>query len=1806
MPEIIPTLFGYQMTEKIYDGPRTLIYRATRGIDNQPVVIKFLRNEYPNFEELVQFRNQYTIAKNIELEGIVHPYALENYHNGFALVMEEIGADSLSHYMTDNPLTLTEFFNVALAIVKVLEGLYQNRVIHKDIKPQNILIHPQTKQVKLIDFSIASLLPRETQEIQSPNTLEGTLAYLSPEQTGRMNRGIDYRTDFYSLGVTFYELLTGQVPFQSDDAMELVHCHIAKNPTPPMQINAAIPQMVNDLIIKLMAKTAEGRYQSTFGIRYDLENCQQQWEAQESITPFELGQRDISDRFQIPEKLYGREAEVSTLLAAFERVNEGNTEMMLVAGFSGIGKTALVNEVHKPIVQKRGYFIKGKFDQFKRDIPFSALVQAFQTLMRQLLTESVEQVQGWKTRILEALGENGQVIIDVIPELEQIIGKQPPVPELQGSAAQNRFNLLLQKFINVFTTAEHPLVIFIDDLQWIDSASLKLMQLLMSQTESHYLLLMGAYRDNEVSAAHPLILTLDEILKTDALLNQITLGPLEQPELNSLIADTLSCPTEKATPLTELVIQKTKGNPFFTNQFLKFLHDEKLIAFDCGYWQCDIAQVKQLAVSDDVVEFMALQLQRLPTHTQNVLKRAACIGNQFDLATLAIVHEKSQADTAADLWKALQEGLIIPISDIYKFFQSTESSDASEVQALSVPYKFLHDRVQQAAYSLIPEEQKATTHLKIGQLLKNHTPEEELDENIFDIVNQLNWGVALINRQLEIDELVQLNLKAGRKAKVATAYAAAFRYLTVALELLSADSWQMQYDFTLTLYVETAEAAYLSGNFEQMETRVEVVLQRANSLLDKVKVYEVKISAYVAQKKQLEAVNTALAVLKQLGVNFPENPGPSDIQFALEETYSHLTGRQIEALSHLPAMTDAYQLAAMRILSAIFSAAFFAAPTLLPLTVLKQVNLSIEYGNDATSIFAYATYGLILCGVVGDIETGYQFGQLALTLLSQINAKVSKTRTFCVVFNNIKHWKEPVKDTLSAFLEAYQNGLETGDLEYAGYAALLYGHQSYLIGKELTELERKMDSYSQSLSQLKQETPKNHNDIFRQSVLNLMGQVENPCLLNGAAYNETTMLPLLISQGSDRAAIHYAYINKLILCYLFQDYPETAENAIMAEQYIDGVPGTLLVPVFHFYDSLARLAVYHSTKDDEKSSLLEKVAANQERLKKWAHHAPMNHLHKFDLVEAERHRVLGENVEAMDFYDRAIAGAKENEYLNEEALANELAARFYLGWGKQKIAQTYLTEAYYCYARWGAKAKVDDLEKRYPELLAPILNDVLPELSTDATKATFAQRTIVALSHQHTHRSELLLDFKTVMKASHAISGEIRLDKLLATLISVLIENAGAEKGVLMLKRDDKLVVDAQCQKKGASLEEKGEAIVLQSIPVEESTEIPVSLINYVSRTQDTQVIGDATREMTYAADPYIMKHQPKSVLCSAIINQGKLVGVLYLENNLTTEAFTAHRLKVLNILSSQAAISLENARLYETLEQRVAQRTEQLAQANEEITSANEEITSANKEITHLNEQLKSENLRMAAELNVSRQLQQMVLPKESELQQIEDLDIAGFMEPADEVGGDYYDVLQHVDGRIKIGIGDVTGHGLESGVVMLMVQTTVRALLLAGITNPEAFLNVVNRTIYHNAQRMETDKNLTLSLLDYQAGTLTMTGQHEEVLLARQGGEIERIDTFDLGFMIGVENDISEFTSHREISLQPGEGIVLYTDGITEARNPNKKQYGVERLCEVVSRHWHLSAPEIQQAVISDVRQYIGTQKVDDDITLLVLKQK
>ncbi|MBW4450276.1 MAG: AAA family ATPase [Spirirestis rafaelensis WJT71-NPBG6] len=1521
------TIAGYNLIEVISDGTSTCVYRATREPEQTSVIIKTIKAEYPTIEQLTRLRHEYQILQSLEIEGIVKPLTLESYHNGLALILSDFGGEPLTNFIIAQNFHLSNFLQIAIQLSATLAQLHKHNIIHKYIKPKNILINAKTGQVEIIDFSISSRLSSENQTVTNPNLLEGTLAYMSPEQTGRMNRSIDYRTDFYSLGVTFYQMLTGQLPFEATDLLELVHCHIAKTPVLPKELNPEIPQAVSDIVMKLLAKTAEERYQSALGLKADLEQCLRKLQANGEIEDFIVGQLDSYSQFIIPQKLYGREKEVSTLMAAFERVSLGATEIMLVSGYSGIGKSSLVNEVHKPIVRQRGYFISGKFDQFKRNIPYASLIQAFQELIRQLLTENADKIADWKAKILEALGSNAQVIIDVIPEVERIIGVQPDVPQLGPTESQNRFNRLFQQFIHVFTKPEHPLVLFLDDLQWADLASLKLIQLLACDPNSQYLLLIGAYRDNEVSATHPLMLTLEEIQQRGAVVNNIVLKPLQITHVNQLISDTFRSDTLKTISLAELVFNKTQGNPFFLTQLLKSLYNENLLYFNFnqGCWQWDIQRLKDIDITDNVVELMSNQIHKLSLKTQNILKLAACIGDKFTLDVLGIVNQKSLSETAADLWESLQTGLVLPLDQSYKIplVISTEQNDldaqaaSRRVEQLTIAYKFLHDRVQQAAYALIPDSQKKETHLKIGQLLVQNITPEERKENIFALVNQLNYGTDLLTLESEKYELAELNLIAGQKAKAAAAYESAMRYLKVGLELLAVNSWQNQYELTLALYESGVETAYLNGDFEQMEKWATVVMQQAKTPIDKMKVYEVKIQACMAQVKQLEAIKIGLQALELLGISFPESPSALDIEQTLTQTARNLSGRNIEDLINLPLMTEVDKLATLRMLTCLGSPTYQAGPALLPLIACEQVNLSIKHGNSPFSAYSYVLYSIMINGLFQDIESAYQFGKLALSLVERFNAVELKTSVFFVAGSSAFHGKVHAKETLPLLQDSYSSGLENGHFEYGGYAAMQKCYYSYLIGQELAKVQREMAATSNVLAQLKQENALSWNQIFQQSILNLLEPFEKPCCLLGEAYNEESSLPLL-KKANDRTGLHYFYSNKLILCYLFGEHDQALENAVQAEQYLDGVKGFLIVPVFHFYDSLAQLVIYPSVAHSQQEHLLSKVTKNQEKMRKWADHAPMNFLHKYELVEAEKARVLGHYWQAMEYYDRAIASAKEQGYIQEEALANELAAKFYFEHGREKVAQTYLTDAYYGYIRWGATAKVRNLAARYPHIFSQTLNR--------QTKGLEMNRTISST----TTGTPQVLDLAAVMKASLALSGEILLDKLLAKLMRIVIENAGAETGFLILEKGGQLLIEA------SGSVGQDEINVQPSTTVELSQQLPISVINYVRRIQGHVVLYDASSEPVFATDTYIINHRPKSILCTPIVNQGKLIGILYLENNLTTGAFTPERLEVLQVLSSQAAISIENARLYNdleeynrTLEAKVEERTLELQDKN-------------------------------------------------------------------------------------------------------------------------------------------------------------------------------------------------------------------------------------------------------------------------------------
>ncbi|MBE8989839.1 AAA family ATPase [Nostoc sp. LEGE 12450] len=1505
---------GISIQNKIYESSNSLVYRGMRD-DGLGIVVKMLKLDYPSPQELTRYRQEYKITRSLNLEGVVKAYSQQNYQRTLVIFLEDFGGESLEKWMHKCPdifcpMPLSTFLGLAIAISDILGRIHAANVIHKDINPGNIVLNLDTGVVKIIDFGIATEFNRTNPTFKSPHVLEGTLAYLSPEQTGRMNRLLDYRTDFYSLGVTFYELLTGHLPFSTTDILELVHCHIAKVPVPPHELNAAIPKAVSDIVLKLMAKNAEDRYQSAWGIKADLEICADQLKKIGQINSIQLGLLDVWDQFQIPQKLYGRDKEVAMLLAAFERVASEKlvqqtseqkltnnqtfkVEMMLVSGYAGIGKSALVQELYKPITAKRGYFIWGKFDQFGRNIPYSAIADALQKLVQQLLSEPDEQVQQWRSRLLTALGTNGQIIIDIIPEVELIIGKQPPVSEVGATEAQNRFNLIFQKFVRVFCSESHPLVIFLDDLQWIDCATLKLIELMLLDEQTQFLFLIGAYRDNEVNPTHPLMLTLLRLRKQGAVIQEIILAPLTLGSLSQLIAETLHQNADTVCSLAGLVLRKTEGNPFFVGEFLRMLHSENLLTFDAEHlcWQWNIAKIQAQDITDNVVELLLSQLNKLPENTQQILQLAACIGAEFNLDTLAIVCEQSPKAISLDLLVAIQAGLIQPISEL-------------DENLLVQEYKFLHDRVQQAAYALTDESQKLGVHLQIGRNLLEKTSPEQLAERLFEIVDQLNYGTELISEQSERNQIVKLNLQAGQKALAATAYEAAFKYFNAGLKLLDGESWQREYGLTLALHSEAAEAAYLSGHFDEMERLVEEVLNRAKTVLDKVKAYDSRIQAWLSRGDPKEALKTGLEVLQLLGISLVEAPSQLDVQAGLEETASRLVGREIEDLIDLPEMIEPVPLAAIYILVSTVGAAFNVSPTLMVLIVCKMVNLSIANGNAIWSLLGYAAYGMMLCGVVQDLELGYRFGKLSLNLAKRLNNKRVNCKTLLMVNFHIIHWKDHLKETFPVLAEAYQSGIESGEFEFASYCAFSLCYYPFFAGQELTELEQQTAIYRKATHQIRRETASIWLAMLQQTILNLRGQSENPSRLVGCIYDEEQALSWAIAV-KDGTSLHYFYLNKLILCYLFGEHEQAAKTATLAEQYLGAATAIISVSIFHFYDSLIFLSLLADASNSEKEAWLNRVNANQEKMQKWAHHAPMNFLHKFQLVEAEKARVLGQFFEAEEFYEQAIFGAKDNEYLQEEALGYELAAKHYLARGRERFAQLYMKEAHYCYERWGATAKAKDLETRYPQFFPQSLNVAPTQVHTTAGTTS--------------NTSHIAFDLATVIRASQAISREIELDQLLNSLMQILIENAGAQTGCLILENAGEWAIEAACElNDGANF---CTTQVLQSISM--VNRLPESIIYYVIRTHESVILNDATREGNFINEPYIQQNQTKSLLCLPLLNQSKLVGVLYLENQLATGAFTAERSQLLNLLSTQAAIAIENAKLYSELRASKSQLTQ-------------------------------------------------------------------------------------------------------------------------------------------------------------------------------------------------------------------------------------------------------------------------------------------
>jgi PAS domain S-box-containing protein len=1381
------------------------------------------------------------------------------------------------------PMEVGTFLRIAVGIASAVSKVHQAGLVHKDIKPANVLITGPGPQVQLTGFDIASHLTRERQSPEPPELIAGTLAYMAPEQTGRMNRSIDSRSDLYALGVTLYEMSTGSLPFTASDPMEWVHCHIARHALAPCERVKGVPPPVSAIIMKLLAKTAEDRYQTAAGLESDLRRCLYQWESQRRIDDFPLGEHDIPDRLLIPEKLYGREREVEALLAAFSRiVNGGAPELVLVSGYSGIGKSSVVNELHKALVPPRGWFASGKFDQYKRDIPYSTLAQAFQSLIRGLLGKGDAELAVWRNALQEALGQNAMLMVDLVPELKHIVGEPPPVAELPLRDAQRRFQLVFRRFISVFARPEHPLALFLDDLQWLDAATLDLLEDLLIQGDVGQLMLIGAYRDNEVDGAHPLTRKLEGIRKSGTRVQEIVLTPLARKDTQHLVEDALRCEPQRAAPLASLLHEKTAGNPFFAIQFVSSLAEEGLLRFDHAEarWSWDLERIRAKGYTDNVVDLMVAKLGGLPIGTRKALQHLACLGNAADAALLAMVYEESENQVHADLRGAVRAGLIL------------HSEGA---------YRFLHDQVHEAAYSLIPEDLRPAAHLRIGHLLLSRTPPEKQQEAIFDIVNQFGRGAALVTARDERERLAELNLGAGLRAKASSAYTSALKYLVDGAALLADDAWQRRRELVFSLELHRAECEFLIGESAAAEQRLTELSSRAANVLELATVTCLRVDLYTALDRSDRAVAVCLQYLRHLGIVWSPHPAEQEVQREYAKIWSRLGGREIEDLVSLPLMTDPVSLATLDVLTKVLAPALFTDANLLSLAICSAVNLSLERGNSDGSCVAYEWLGQIAGPHFNNYKAGFRFGLLGYELVERYSLTRFQPRIYIVFASHFMPWTHHVRAGRQLIHKAFEIANKIGDLSFAAYSRLTLNTNLLTAGDPLSDVQREAEIGLQFAHKIRFgfaiDTITAHLVLIR----TLRGStLEFGCFDDGQ-FEELQFERHLASDQRLALPECVYWIRKLQARFLSADYASAVDASLRAQRLLWSVPSNLHKIDYYHYAALSHAALWDSASADQRRQHRAALAAHHKQLEIWAENCPENFEDRAALVGAEIARIEGRELDAERLYEQAIRSAQANGFVHNEAVAYECASAFYRARGLDQFAELYLRNTRDAYLRWGADGKVRHLDKIYPRLRQKEREPV-PTSTIGA-----------AVEH---------LDLATVIKVSQAISGEIVLDKMLDTLMRTAIEHAGAERGLLVVLRGVERVVAAEATTKhdAVTVQRRDETAT--------ATMLPEAVLHYVLRTHESLILDDAAAQNPFADDPYIQRQHARSILCLPLLNQAKLIGVLYLENNLAPRVFSPARIAILKLLASQAAISLENTGLYHDLAKRES-KIRRLVEAN-------------------------------------------------------------------------------------------------------------------------------------------------------------------------------------------------------------------------------------------------------------------------------------
>ncbi len=1498
-------LKGYELGERLYGGERTAVWRAVRSADGVPVIVKVPRRDAPP-EERAKLRQEFEIARELaqEISGVVRPLFLElpedaSAGSGAVLILEDGGGMSLAQFLEQGVPDIDTALEIAVQIASILGEVHARGVVHKDVKPHNIILEPRELRIQLTDFGISSRLSREHAVSGIPGRLQGTLAYVSPEQTGRMNRLVDNRSDFYSLGVTLYELVTGLLPFpHAADALELIHHHIAVPPRSPLEHRADVPPSLAAVMMKLLAKNAEDRYQSAYGLFHDLDEirtCRAQFgngTAPELVERFEQsfvpGRQDVSDRFQIPQKLYGREEESAQMLQSFQRCARGRSELLLVAGFSGIGKSALVNEVQKPITERKGNFVAGKFDQFQRDLPYSALLQAFGRLIRRLLGDEQSTVEIRAERLRECLGQNGRVLTDVLPELQWLIGEQPPVVELPPAESENRFNAVFRDFVRALAGEEHPLAIFLDDLQWADASSLKLIRTIITDTDTNYFLIIGAYRDNEVDAAHPLTALMERFAnETEQRLTVITLAPLNRETLKSVVAETLHVSSEEARGLADLVHAKTGGNPFFVNEFLRTLHDKALVQFDAGSgrWGWDLERIAAEGITDNVVELMADRIRDLPPETGRALQTAACIGNVFELRDLARFLEREIGATARLLREALNEGLILALDQNYNYAESEE---------LDVSYRFLHDRVQQAAYELIDAAERPALHLRIGREMLTFG-EQEIEDDLFTLVNHLNEGRSLLDDLDERRRLAELNLRAGRKALASTAYASAARFLRFGVEMLGEYHREEDNRLCLDLYLSLADAESLRPNFEEAERLIELLFERATEPLDQVRAGQIRTRILNARSRIADSLTAGLENLGRLGVHIPQRPSAVRVLREFGRTLLVVMRRGRRYPLRAKQVEAPVILAALNVLDDTVSVAYQQNANVLAIIICKIVQLTYRHGLSRYAPFGIAGFGYLNLVAFERLKAARWYVDLALQLLEAGYGRESIGRVNVFAYAFVGHRHSPWARHFTALENGGREALVSGDVEYGMYGFLFRANHAVFAHESLAELAERFAMTIDQADKLEAGQSGDPARVWAQFVDNLRGRADDPAVLRGRYLDHELAVEHHLANGYKGGAA-WTLCARSMLRYLFDREGDNAGDLAAALEFEESLANMVVLPYIYMFQILATLDNFRKESRRERRRRLKIYRKARRFLGLWARGCPQNYEHLLLWAEATHLLETGREEESLAIFDAAVRAARRARSNLGEGLVLEASARAYESCGREVMARACVEECRAVFRSFGAEAKVEQLEERYA--------------------AYFRSKRGGGRSNRETSSSEVTmldvaggvdLDLGAVMEAVGAISSEVRFKPLLERLTHSLLENSGADRCFILLSYDDKLLVHAAGRRDADS----GIRIELREAEAP-AEKLSAGVADVRSSRQMKITAGGETTEVA-----------------APILYQGRLDGVVILH---TALPFQDAHAGTLDLLCAQAAISLDTARLYEELEGQVRSRTRELRRSRREM----------------------------------------------------------------------------------------------------------------------------------------------------------------------------------------------------------------------------------------------------------------------------------